>query len=265
MKGPLFLSFWFLHSRSAEGTTTLLNPAPLFVVLASCVCACDCTRLRACVRACACACDCSGDEGVWGHGGLYSAKFNPDFPAASPFVTAVGGTEFASAKAAVGSAEVGSIGSGGGFSNTFGRPDYQAHAVEAYLASGVKLPAPNLWNNSGTRAYPDISALFGKVIPYCIVSASRYTAIDGTSASTPVVAAQFAMLNAIRLAKGQPALGFVNPFLYQTLAAYPEAFHDIVNGTNNDESHHPGFTAATGWDVVSGVGTPNFGILASLV
>ncbi len=43
----------------------------------------------------------------------------------------------------------------------------------------MKLPAAALWNSSGTRGYPDISALFGKTVPYCIVSASKYTAIDG--------------------------------------------------------------------------------------
>ena len=36
----------------------------------------------------------SGDQGVWGRSGV-GKKFNPDFPATSPYVTSVGGTDFA--------------------------------------------------------------------------------------------------------------------------------------------------------------------------
>jgi subtilase family serine protease len=36
----------------------------------------------------------SGDQGVWGRSGV-GATYNPDFPASSPYITAVGGTNFA--------------------------------------------------------------------------------------------------------------------------------------------------------------------------
>lgn len=38
----------------------------------------------------------SGDQGVWGRtGASKGATFHPDFPASSPYVTSVGGTDFA--------------------------------------------------------------------------------------------------------------------------------------------------------------------------
>merc|ERR1712025_531766 len=79
----------------------------------------------------------SGDQGVCGRSGcgfFVHARFHPDFPAASPYITAVGGTDF--------------------LGNEIG----EKSAVEAYLASpDAKLPPQNLWNNKG-RGYPDISA-----------------------------------------------------------------------------------------------------------
>jgi len=47
-------------------------------------------------------------------------------------------------------------GGGGGFSNHYAQPSYQAEAVKQYIASGVA-PASHYYNASG-RAYPDVSA-----------------------------------------------------------------------------------------------------------
>jgi len=64
----------------------------------------------------------SGDGGVWGRGGS-SGAFHPDFPAASPFVTAVGGT-ILTQTGQLGDERVWNNG-GVGFSNAFVRPTYQ--------------------------------------------------------------------------------------------------------------------------------------------
>lgn len=48
--------------------------------------------------------------------------------------------------------------------------------------------------------------------------------VSGTSASTPVVAGIFALVNDKRLAAGKPTLGFLNPFIYKN----PQAFNDIL-------------------------------------
>merc|ERR1712066_631339 len=105
----------------------------------------------------------SGDSGVYGRTGNTSdGKFHPDFPASSPYVTAVGGTDFAE-KSIVGAEKAWSA-SGGGFSNHFLAPPYQRKAVSGYLAaasqSGV-LPSRSAFNRSG-RGYPDVAALGGE-------------------------------------------------------------------------------------------------------
>jgi len=202
----------------------------------------------------------SGDQGVWGREG-HNGHFNPDFPAASPYITAVGGSDFAAGT--IHSPEVCCSDSGGGFSVTFARPSYQESAVSGYLSSGVPLPTASNYNSSG-RAYPDISAIFGLYIPYCISTSSKFEGVAGTSASSPVVAAIFANLNNVRLNAGKAKLGFLNPWIYQTLAAHPDAFFDVTQGTNNGGSGQ-GFQAYRGWDPCTGVGTPNYVKMAQYV
>merc|ERR1712039_27735 len=74
----------------------------------------------------------SGDQGVCGRSGcglFMHSRFHPDFPAGSPYITAVGGTDFEGTD--IGD-ETAWSGSGGGFSDTFAAPAYQAEAVAAY-------------------------------------------------------------------------------------------------------------------------------------
>lgn len=197
----------------------------------------------------------SGDQGVWGRSGV-GKTFHPDFPAASPYVTAVGGTDFAS-KSTIGEESAWSCG-GGGFSDTFAMPDWQADAVTSYLtkaaAQGV-LPDASLFNSSG-RAYPDVAALGGQVNPYCVAySGGSFGGVSGTSASCPVVAGIFAQLNNDRLAAGMSSLGWLNPFIYSN----PTCFNDVSDGsTNNCYRNSDGFAAIAGWDAATGFGSPNY-------
>lgn len=199
----------------------------------------------------------SGDQGVCGRSGCGSVvhtRFHPDFPAASPYVTAVGGTDFLGNS--IGEETAWSA-SGGGFSDTFAIPDYQKAAVAAYKASvAAKLPPANLWNNTG-RGYPDVSALGGQKTPYCVATGGRFSGVAGTSASCPVVAGVFARLNGLRPAAGQAPMGFLNPFIYQN----PSGFQDVTSGTNGGGRVY-GFTAVKGWDAATGFGTPDFESLA---
>ena len=55
---------------------------------------------------------------------------------------------------------------------------------------------------------------------------------SGTSASAPVFAAMVTLWNDIRLAYGQPPMGFIAPFLYFVYETSPDAFQDIVTGNN---------------------------------
>jgi tripeptidyl-peptidase-1 len=205
----------------------------------------------------------SGDQGVCGREGcgigiLKPKSFKPDFPGGSPYVTAVGGTDFVT-KSVVGPEKAWSS-SGGGFSNTFAIPSYQADAVSAYKSSATMPPAA-LYNNTG-RGYPDVSALGGQVNPYCVVTGGRYGGVAGTSASSPVVAGVFARLNGLRLAASKAPMGFLNPFIYKN----PSGFQDVTQGQNDEgKASNYGFKAIAGWDPATGMGTPDYTALAKLV
>jgi len=197
----------------------------------------------------------SGDQGVCGREGcgiFGKEAFHPDFPGGSPYITVVGGTDFAT-RSTIGDEMAWKAG-GGGFSNTFGIPDYQADVVAAYKEASKaagNLPDQKLWNNTG-RGYPDIAALGGQVNPYCIVSGGRFAGVAGTSAACPVAAATFALVNDALLTAGKPPLGFLNPFIYQNGAA----FNDVTSGSNPGAGKI-GFSALKGWDPATGFGTPN--------
>ncbi len=198
----------------------------------------------------------SGDSGV----GCSKSKFAPDWPASSAYVTAVGGTKF-SGLFESGHEVVNGL-SGGGFSNVYPQPAYQQAAVASYLASGVALPSPSKGYNTSNRGYPDISALSAGFV---IVEAKIPTpGVAGTSCASPTAAAIFALLNAQRLAAGKPSLGFLNPWLYSVAAKTPGALFDVTQGSNAACGTN-GFPAAPGWDPSSGLGTPNYAVLKTII
>lgn len=201
----------------------------------------------------------SGDQGVVGRTGKSrDGKYHPDFPAASPYITAVGGTDLAT-KSVIGAEKAWSDG-GGGFSDHFAVPDYQASAVSSYLKKSddaALTPDDSAFTRAG-RGYPDLAAMAGQQNPYCVAASmtgvtSNMVGVAGTSASCPVVAGLFARINAARAAQGMPNMGFLNPFIYQN----PQAFNDVTLGSVTGASVQ-GFSALEGWDAATGMGTPNF-------
>jgi hypothetical protein len=92
--------------------------------------------------------------------------------------------------------------------------------------------------------------------------------MDGTSASTPIIAGMFALMNNERLLLNQPPLGFVNPLLYRIALFDTTAFNDITTGSNSCTSGlccDHGFYAAVGWDPLTGLGTPKYDIILNHV
>lgn len=124
----------------------------------------------------------SGDYGVAGNGGQCidgpginatynngtSGRFNPSFPGTCPYVTSVGATQVKPNASITTDLATGVqpeeacetvIYSGGGFSNVFPLPDYQAGAVHEWFADYPPPYGPDRFNNSQqTRAIPDVSA-----------------------------------------------------------------------------------------------------------
>lgn len=191
----------------------------------------------------------AGDNGI----------FNPSFPASCPFVTAVGATQLKANRtvqlnSTFTSPEVAAetrVESGGGFSNVFGLPAYQAAAVKNWFATAKPPYGAERFNNSQqTRGYPDIAA---NGIGYIAAIDDKFGLVYGTSASTPTVASVFVLINQARLDAGKSSIGFVNPVLY----ANPEALNDVISG-QNPGCGTQGFSAQAGWDPITGLGTPNF-------
>lgn len=95
---------------------------------------------------------------------------------------------------------------------------------------------------------------------YKVFIGGREIQVSGTSASTPVVAGLFSLVNSQRLEIGKPPLGLVNPALY---AGYDQFTNDITSGTNKCPSDSlaccsEGFFATPGWDPVTGIGSLDF-------
>jgi tripeptidyl-peptidase-1 len=199
----------------------------------------------------------SGDSGT---GCFICGEFLPSYPATSIYVTSVGATRFM--QDAVGpEAAVEAFSSGGGFSLLFKQPSYQQTAVGNYFKSGVSLP-PSFYYSKDGRGTPDVAALG---IGFNVVVLGETESVGGTSAAAPTFSAVVALLNDIRLANGNSTLGFLNPFLYKTQASNSDAFFDVTVGDNQYGCCLDGFQCAKGWDPVSGLGTPNYRVLATLV
>ena len=202
-------------------------------------------------------------------------QFNAIFPATCPYLTTVGGTVALQPEKAW-------VGSSGGFSEYFRRPWYQNSAVGTYLKSHIS-PATQKYYSAYTdfqgRGFPDVSA--HSASPYFATFYNgKLEGNGGTSASVPLFSGIVALLNDARLRAGKSSLGWLNPLLYSREGQ--KALTDITlgnsvgcNGKNTQSGGNepPGsgivpyaaWNATPGWDPVTGLGTPNFGKLKSLV
>ena len=112
------------------------------------------------------------------------------------------------------------------------------------------------YNRNG-RGIPDISLL---AYNYVITLGGNFTAVSGTSASSPVFAGMLSLINSARLQTGKSSVGWINPALYQYWSHFT---NDIISGDNHCVASGTvccaqGFSASTGWDPVTGLGSINF-------
>eukprot|EP00928_Gymnodinium_smaydae_P041914 TRINITY_DN28301_c0_g1_i1.p1 TRINITY_DN28301_c0_g1~~TRINITY_DN28301_c0_g1_i1.p1 ORF type:complete len:594 (+),score=97.96 TRINITY_DN28301_c0_g1_i1:150-1784(+) len=194
----------------------------------------------------------SGDSGANCKGG----KFAANMPAASPYVTSVGGTQPGNGFPKPGTETAVGL-SSGGFSNYWPTPAWQQDAVNSYFKQpGLPDESTRGYNTSG-RGFPDIAA---QASTYCVVPFGCM--VSGTSCASPTAAGVFGLLNDLRLQGGKSTLGFLNPLLYKNAGA----FNDITTGSSDGCGlFSKGWPAKAGWDAVTGLGTPDFEKLAKVV
>ncbi len=246
-------------------------------------------------------CGCTNSSGSsassWtGVGSWSGSGYFPNFPASCPYVTALGATMGAgglppaaqSSSIACQSQQGGVITSGGGFSTYYAQPSWQTSAINGYFATGA---SPAAGYNPNGRGIPDM-AMLG--VYYQVMLAGSLVSLFGTSCSSPVTAAMVSLINAARKLQALSSVGFMNPTLYSaqvcclflfvviflsvfySLYLFVKAsFNDITSGSNNCCVYSgstpsaatcctAGFSATTGWDPVTGLGSISYPALAAL-
>jgi subtilase family serine protease len=195
----------------------------------------------------------SGDTGVISDNG---PPVQVSLPASDPLVLGVGGTAL---DASFGTgAYQGEMAwnadtdvSAGGYSALFGRPSYQDGVPRIGRMRGV----PDVAADADASTAMTLTFAGGVLLP-----------AQGTSAATPLWAAVIALADQDA---GQH-LGFVNPAIYAIARspAYHQAFHDVVTGDNSvfwPTRLFVGYQAGSGWDPVTGWGSPDAQILVPLL
>jgi subtilase family serine protease len=189
----------------------------------------------------------SGDSSTW-------STRNEAWPADDANVVSVGGTDLTTASAGgAWKSETAWVDSGGGIS-----PDKIA------IPSWQKLSGVITSTNKGSttlRNGPDVSANANFTFYTC---ANQTTCManefGGTSFAAPMWAGFTALVNQQLASEGKSTIGFLNPTIYaeNVTSAYSTDFHDITSGTSGS------FSAVTGYDLVTGWGSPKAGLITEL-
>jgi kumamolisin len=191
------------------------------------------------------------------------------WPASSPWVLAVGGTNLTLAAGnAIASSGAwndteypspfhATAGGGGGTSTFESKPWWQP--TQSFSASGKRMVPDVAAFADASPGYPIVCS---KGVQGCKGSGQSITFVGGTSAATPLVAGMIALWNQQAKNQGLKKPGFVAPLLYSLAKSTPEAFLDITQGTNalfggSCCPTRPGFDLATGW------GSPAADVVAS--
>jgi kumamolisin len=196
-------------------------------------------------------CVAAGDDGSADEAqSQWDGQPHVDFPASSSYSLACGGTTLDSSSTAGSPVETvwneGANGgaTGGGVSNFFPKPSYQAN---------INVPAPA--KPAGGRGVPDVAGDADPNSGYSIFLDGSQQTIGGTSAVAPLYAGLLARINQSLTSGGGNPVGFINPLLYAQ-ASSPGIFHDITSGNNDIYNDLKGeFSAGPGWDPCTGLGS----------
>jgi hypothetical protein len=220
-----------------------------------------------------------------------SPVLSVDDPSSQPYVVATGGTTMDSATQPA-SEHVWNDGAawgaaGGGISESWPMPTWQLDSQvpgvndPGAVSAANSFEAADLGNpnfafcasdnpagpvEGGCRELPDVSAnsdeFTGGITVY-IAQYDGWNTFGGTSSAAPLWAAMLADVNASATCQGNPAtksgVGFVNPLLYSVASnptAYTASFNDITTGNNDPYGDSNLFHATPGYDMASGLGTP---------
>ena len=179
----------------------------------------------------------SGDSGA--------AVGTVGYPGNSPNIIAVGGTDLTtSGPGGSWVSESGWVGSGGGWNTQSPIPSYQVPAIDTANQGSTSF-----------RNIPDVS-MEANTDNYFCANGSCTGGIGGTSLSAPRWAGYLSLAN--EQVNGHP-IGFLNTTVYSLgqTSNYPNLFHDITTGNDFNSSSADLFSAVTGYDLVTGWGTPN--------
>jgi subtilase family serine protease len=196
-------------------------------------------------------------------------KAQVDWPASSPWVLAVGGTNLTlGADNAIASSGAWNdtaypapfhttAGGGGGTSVFESKPSWQP--AQSFSTSGKRMVPDVAAFADASPGYPVVCS---KGVQGCKGSSQSIAFVGGTSAATPLVAGMIALWNQQAHDQGLPKPGFVAPLLYSLAQHDPGTFTDVTLGTNalfggSCCATRPGFDLATGW------GAPAAGVIAA--
>jgi kumamolisin len=196
-------------------------------------------------------CVASGDNGSGD--GVTDGQPHVDFPASSPHALACGGTSLqANPATGVITSETawndrcGGGAGGGGVSDTFGQPAWQANA-------GV----PKTHGGGAGRGVPDVAGNADPATGYQVLVDGQQAVIGGTSAVAPLWAALICRLAQAAGTK----FGLIQETLYAGIEPGQDVpgFQDITTGNNG------AYSAGPGWDACTGLGSPDGTALLALV
>jgi subtilase family serine protease len=154
--------------------------------------------------------------------------YGVSYPAASRFLTAVGGTALTRASNARGWNETAWDGAGSGCSAYDAKPSWQAD------------------NGCGRRTVADVSAVADPNTGVAVLFGGVWFEVGGTSASSPIIASVYALAGN---ASSVNAASY--PYSHQS------GLFDVTSGSNGRCSPSYLCTAQTGYDGPTGLGTPN--------